>query len=86
MRATAGPVPETQFDRGGCGIRAVAVRKRHRDGTTAPDSVTLNIRSGRLTAIAGPQRRRKTTLLAAPANLAPADGGTVSYQGDAALL
>jgi ABC transport system ATP-binding/permease protein len=66
---------------GGLGITAVAVSKRHRNGDTALDDVTLSILPGRLTAIVGPSGAGKTTLLAALAGIAPIDGGTVSFQG-----
>jgi len=67
----------------GVGITAVALSKRHRNGATALDAVSVSIQPGRLTAIIGPSGAGKTTLLAALSGITPTDTGTVTLSGGA---
>jgi ABC-type multidrug transport system ATPase subunit len=68
----------------GVGITAIGLGKRHRNGTTALDRVSVSVRPGRLTAVVGPSGAGKTTLLAALAGVTPVDEGTVTLHGQEA--
>jgi ABC-2 type transport system ATP-binding protein len=64
------------------GLRKVFERKRERQPPVcALDAISLEARSGELTALVGPDGAGKTTLMRLAAGLLPADGGSISVLG-----
>jgi ABC-type multidrug transport system ATPase subunit len=57
------------------------VRLRNRDDLTLLDAVSLTLTAGELVAIVGPSGAGKTTLLEAVAGIAPANSGSVRFDG-----
>jgi ABC-type multidrug transport system ATPase subunit len=57
------------------------VRVRNRDDLTLLDAVSFTLSAGELVAIVGPSGAGKTTLLEAVAGIAPADSGSVLFDG-----
>jgi len=57
------------------------VRLRNREDLTLLDAVSVTLSAGELVAIVGPSGAGKTTLLEAIAGIAPADSGSVRFDG-----
>ena len=62
------------------GIQALNISKRFGD-FVALDDISIDVRSGRLTALLGPSGGGKSTLLRVIAGLDQADSGTVRIEG-----